>query len=70
MIVDPGVTIHGLQVNGVEELKAKGPEIQDSFPDMSLTVEHLVAEGDKVAAMVTAQGTHTGPLEVFQPLRA
>jgi steroid delta-isomerase-like uncharacterized protein len=62
-IVDRAVTVHGMQVAGVEELKAKGRELQDGFPDMFLTVEHLVAEGDKVAAMVTTQGTHTGAFE-------
>lgn len=32
------------------------------FPDLRLTVDHLVAEGDHVAAAGTATGTNTGPL--------
>jgi steroid delta-isomerase-like uncharacterized protein len=62
-IVDPAVTFHGMQVSSGEQLKEKAREIVNAFPDMSLTVEHLVAEGDKVAAMVSAKGTHTGGFE-------
>ena len=29
-----------------------------AFPDLSLTIEDMVAEGDKVAYRVTARGTH------------
>jgi C-1 hydroxylase len=62
-IVDPQVIFHGMQVAGVEQLKGKAREIQDAFPDMLLTVEHLVAEGDKVAGLVSARATHTGEFE-------
>ncbi|UCG88191.1 MAG: ester cyclase, partial [Gemmatimonadota bacterium] len=33
-----------------------------SFPDQRVTVHQLVAEGDRVAALATYSGTHTGPL--------
>lgn len=32
------------------------------FPDFHLTLDDLVAEGDKVAARWTFEGTHRGPL--------
>jgi len=33
-----------------------------AFPDFHLTLDDLVAEGDKVAARWTFEGTHRGPL--------
>jgi predicted ester cyclase len=37
-------------------------QIRAAFPDTRHTLHDLVAEGDKVAARLTARGTHTGPL--------
>ena len=34
--------------------------IRDVFPDIKLTIEDLIAEGDKVVERVTATGTHRG----------
>ena len=31
-----------------------------AFPDMRITVEDMIAEGDRVAARVTMRGTHRG----------
>jgi steroid delta-isomerase-like uncharacterized protein len=62
-IVDPAVIFHGMEVSSGDQLKEKAREILTAFPDMSLTMEHLVAEGDKVAARVVARGTHTGVFE-------
>lgn len=33
-----------------------------SFPDQRVTLQQLIAEGDRVAALATYAGTHTGPL--------
>jgi steroid delta-isomerase-like uncharacterized protein len=38
-----------------------------AFPDMSATVEDVVAEGDKVVTRVTLRGTHQGEVEEFGP---
>lgn len=62
-IIDPDVTFHGMEVASIAQLRQKGQEIAAAFPDMVLTVEHLVAEGDLVAGRVTARGTHTGAFE-------
>ena len=40
-------------------------EAREAFPDMRVTIEDLVAEGDRVTARVTMRGTHQG---VFQGL--
>lgn len=36
--------------------------MRTAFPDFQLTVGDLIAEGDKVVARVTQQGTNSGPL--------
>ncbi|MCL7453342.1 MAG: ester cyclase [Anaerolineae bacterium] len=32
-----------------------------AFPDVQVTIQDLIAEGDKVVARLLATGTHTGP---------
>ena len=34
--------------------------LRNAFPDLKVSIEDLIAEGDKVAARVTLMGTHTG----------
>lgn len=36
--------------------------LKGAFPDLHVTVEDLIAEGDRVAARVTVRGTHQGTL--------
>src|ERR1700686_3421146 len=43
-----------------EDSKKEQAVILSGFPDARVTVEDLVAEGDKVASRVTVSGTHTG----------
>lgn len=50
------------------------PEIRESydsfltaFPDISQTVENIVAEGDLVAMRITSRGTHKGELGGLEP---
>ena len=45
-----------------EEYKQLQQVYLASFPDQQVTVEMLVAEGDKVAAYGTYAGTNTGPM--------
>jgi predicted ester cyclase len=40
---------------------------RSAFPDIRITVEDQVAEGDKVATRVTVRGTHRGELEGMPP---
>jgi predicted ester cyclase len=45
---------------GREGLKALRRLIERAFPDLKSTIRDVVAEGDKVAARVGLEGTHTG----------
>jgi len=47
-------------VRGRDGLRAIFKAILDAFPDTRHTIEDPVAEGDRVAARITARGTHTG----------
>lgn len=38
-----------------------------AFPDVSQTVENIVAEGNMVAMRITSRGTHEGELAGFEP---
>ncbi len=57
----------GDQARTVEELQAIVRAYRDAFPDLRVTVDHIVGEGDLVAAQVTFAGTHTGEYEGFAP---
>ena len=43
-----------------ESLRQMAPGTVQAFPDIEMTVEHLIAEGDIVAVRVSAAGTHKG----------
>ena len=43
-----------------ESLQQIAPGTVQAFPDMEMTVEHLIAEGDIVAVRVSAAATHKG----------
>ena len=58
---DPGYVEHLRDRDeSLEQLKAGIAMIFAAFPDLTFTVEDMVAEGDKVAYRVTITGTHTG----------
>ena len=48
------------QGSGPEGLKQMATMFLTAFPDMKVTVEDMIAEGDKVVGRVTARGTHKG----------
>jgi ketosteroid isomerase-like protein len=41
--------------------------LRSQFPDLQMTVEAIVSEGDMVAALVRSEGTNTGPLNGVMP---
>lgn len=45
-----------------EGLKQMLPMFRAAFPDLQITTEDLIAEGDKVVDRVTIRGTHLGEL--------
>jgi len=55
-------------IEGIAGWKQFATAFLTAFPeDLQLTIEDIFAEGDKVAARWTAQGTHQGPLRGITP---
>jgi steroid delta-isomerase-like uncharacterized protein len=65
----PDVVWHNPEgdIQGIEEAKQFVAMFETAFPDISATVEDVVAEGDKVVSRVTIRGTHQGEVEEFGP---
>lgn len=61
---DPGSPF---PVNSAEALKRYVGMYQTAFPDLTFTMEDLIAEGDKVLWRFNSHGTHTGPLGPLPP---
>ena len=57
----------GVQVRSRAEFRQLQESFLASMPDQHVTLEMLLAEGDKVAAYATYAGTLTGPMGEFQP---
>jgi steroid delta-isomerase-like uncharacterized protein len=47
-------------VSGVDGMAEHVRGVRETYPDLSLTVERQIAEGDWVVTQVTARGTHRG----------
>ncbi len=56
-----------LETTGAEALKQVFARLQRAFPDLHITIEDLVAEGDKVVSRNTVTGTHEGEYMGVQP---
>lgn len=55
-------------IKGIAGWKQFATAFLTAFPeDLRITIEDIFAEGDKVAARWTAQGTHKGPLRGIAP---
>ena len=52
---------------GIEGFKALSAGIYQAFPDVRVTIEQLIAEGDMVAERATAHATHKGPFQGIPP---
>ena len=50
----------GQDEDGPEALKQGITNVRTAYPDLHLTIEDLIAEGDKVVGLWTATGTNTG----------
>jgi steroid delta-isomerase-like uncharacterized protein len=63
----PDVVWHNPEgdIQSIEEAKQFIAMYKTAFPDMSATVEDVIAEGDKVVTRVTLRGTHQGEVEEF-----
>jgi steroid delta-isomerase-like uncharacterized protein len=49
-------------IRGLEAVKAMLTGFRAGFPDLALTVDDEIAEGDRVVILWTARGTNTGEL--------
>jgi C-1 hydroxylase len=58
---------HTRQMHGLEGLKQFLSMIFKSFPDFHLTIEDIIAEGDKVWIRSTITATHTGEFSGLAP---
>ncbi len=69
-ILHPDGVYHDSAGNEVREIEANRGMIAtyfEAFPDLSVTVEDQVAQGDRVVTRSTVQGTHDGPLMGIPP---
>jgi predicted ester cyclase len=51
----------------IDTFKETFTEARAGFPDLSITVEDVMAEGDLVAARVVMRGTHQGEFQGLAP---
>ena len=58
--VDHMASSGGLYLGGMDGLKRGYATFLNAFPDVHVTVEDMIAEGDKVVAYKTVAGTHRG----------
>jgi len=58
---------HTQQIQGLEVIKQVIEEESKSFPDLHVTIEDIIAEGDKVCVRLTETGTHTGEFRGLAP---
>jgi steroid delta-isomerase-like uncharacterized protein len=54
-------------LRGYEQAKQYVGTYLQAFPDISVTVEDVLADGDKVVSRYTIRGTHQGETEEFGP---
>ena len=54
-------------IKGVEEFKQYLATYKNAFPNLNVTIEDEVAEGEKVVNRYTIRGTHQGEVEEFGP---
>jgi steroid delta-isomerase-like uncharacterized protein len=71
-IVDPDAPDNELLPNDppaklIDTFEETFSEARAAFPDLSVTVEDVMAEGDRVAARVTMRGTHLGEFQGIAP---
>lgn len=57
----------GPDINGPEGYKQLVSAVLNAFPDFHVTIEDIVAEGDKVVTRYTLSGTHKGEFRDIPP---
>ena len=62
-LVEPDAVIHTplpIEATGAQLLKEVFHRLHRAFPDLHITIEDLIEEGDKVVSRNTVTGTHQG----------
>jgi len=65
--VAPGYTEHSEGFQGVEPFRQQVAAFRTAFPDLRVTVDDLLTDGDRFASRTTVTGTHTGDLMGMPP---
>ena len=60
--VAPGYAEHSEGFQGVEPFRQQIAAFRAAFPDLHVTVEDLLIDGDRFASRTIVTGTHTGDL--------
>ena len=55
------------KVNGPQAMRQTAEWLLAQFPDLHMTIEAMVAEGDTVAVRILSEGTNLGPLNGVLP---
>ena len=69
-VVEPDVLIRTplpVAATGAQALKEGFGRLHRAFPDLHITIEDVIAEGDKVVARNTVTGTHQGEYMGLSP---
>jgi steroid delta-isomerase-like uncharacterized protein len=71
-LVAPDLVNHAAipEAQGAEGMRGIVRKLLTAFPDATVSVEDVVAEGDRVVARTIFEGTQTAPLEFKNPLPA
>jgi predicted ester cyclase len=62
----PGIP-PGVSTTGPDTLKSVVSQLRSAFPDLHVTIDEMVAEGDIVVARTTFTGTHRGNFQGISP---
>ena len=55
------------RVNGPQTMRQTAEWLLAQFPDLHMTIEAMIAEGDTVAVRILSEGTNLGPLNGVVP---
>jgi predicted ester cyclase len=68
-VYDANSVIHGYNLVGLESIKQFYKGLWAAFPDSRVTIEDVIAEGDKTAVRYTFSATHQGDFMGIPPTR-
>ena len=55
------------ELNGPEAMKQYVSELRSAFPDLNITIDDTIAEGEKIVSLQTLTGTHKGEFNGIAP---